>query len=344
MPDTHAPRAARRHGFTLIELLVVIAIIAILIALLLPAVQQAREAARRAQCRNNLKQMVLAMHNYESTYTVFPGLSGTSQYGFSVQARLLPYVDQANLQNLIDFDQPLMLGAGGAQSLNPIHAAVAGQVIPLFLCPSESEPPIFENPNTGENQFAGTNYVVCTGSAVDATYDTRAASNGMFWWGSATRFRDMTDGASNTLVMSESLMGNKQDGDGPTPIDPRRQMARYGGGGMGGPGEGFTGEPGHNPDLAAAAAGAAFRDGRGRSSWIWGREHLTSFNTYATPNSPVPDVHRNGFGWFAPRSLHVGGVHSALGDGSVRFIGDSIDLGIWRALGTRNGGEVIGDF
>jgi hypothetical protein len=148
------------------------------------------------------------------------------------------------------------------------------------LCPSESEQPIFQNPNTGENQFAGTNYVVCTGSAVDATYDTRFPSNGMFWWGSATRFRDMTDGASNTLVMSESLMGNKQDGDGPAPIDPRRQMARYGGGGMGAPGEGFTDEPGHNPDLAAAAAGASFRDGRGRSSWIWGREHLTSFNTY----------------------------------------------------------------
>jgi len=343
MGRTYQTRLVQNRGFTLIELLVVIAIIAILISLLLPAVQQVREAARRTQCKNNLKQIVLAMHNYESSYTVFPGLSSSSQFGFSVQARILPFVEQKNLQNLIDFDVPLMLGSGGSQSLNPIHAEVAGQPLPLFLCPSDSESPIFENNNTGASQFAGTNYVVCTGSGTNTNYDTRAATDGMFWWGSAGKFADMTDGSSNTLVISESLLGNKQDGAGSV-ADPERQMARYNGGGMGAPGEGFTGAPGHNPEITTAAAAAQNFDGRGRSSWIWGREHMTTFNTYMTPNNKVPDVHRNGLGWFSARSKHVGGVQSGLGDGSVRFVSENVDAATWQALGTKNGGEVIGQW
>jgi prepilin-type N-terminal cleavage/methylation domain-containing protein len=343
MIPSHQGAVNKHGGFTLIELLVVIAIIAILIALLLPAVQQVREAARRTQCKNNMKQIVLAMHNYESSYSVFPGLSSSSQFGFSVQARILPFVDQVNLQNLIDFDVPLMLGSGGSQSLNPIHAPVAGQALSLFLCPSDSESPIFQNNNTGAAQFAGTNYVVCTGSGTDTNYDTRAPTDGMFWWGSASKFRDMTDGSSNTLVISESLLGNQQDGVGSV-SDPDRQMARYNGGGMGAPGDGFTGPPGQNPDIAAAAAAAQNFDGRGRSSWIWGREHMTTFNTYMSPNNTVPDVHRNGLGWFSARSKHVGGVHSGLGDGSVRFVSDSIDASTWQALGTKNVGEIIGEW
>lgn len=333
----------RQHGFTLIELLVVIAIIAILIALLLPAVQQAREAARRVQCKNNLRQISLAIQSYAGDSTVLPGLSASSQYGFSVQARILPYVDQSNLQDMIDFDVPLMLGSGGRQSLNPAHADAAGTALALFLCPSEYLSPVFQNSSTGSAMFAGTNYVVCTGSGVDTNYDTRTETDGLFWWGSDSRFSHMTDGASNTLLLSESLLGDNSSGAGSV-RDPRRQMARYGGGGMGRPGLGFTGPPGQNPEIERAAAAAGNFDGRGRSSWIWGREHLTTFNTYMKPNSEFPDVHRNGFGWFAARSLHQGGVHTALGDGSVRFTSESIDRDVWRALGTKAGGEVIGGF
>jgi len=270
-------------------------------------------------------------------------LSASSAYGYSVHAKILPFVDQANLQNLIDFEVPLMLGSGGSQYLNPVNATVAGQVVPLFLCPSEPESPIFQNANTGSDQFAGTNYVICTGDGTGTNYDTRAQTNGMFFLGSASRFRDLTDGSTNTLILSESLMGNKLDGSGLV-TDPQRQMARYRGGGLGAAGEGFTSAPGHNPDIAAAAVAAGNYDGRGRSSWIWGREHLTTFNTYMTPNSKTPDVHRNGYGWFAARSMHIGGVHVGMGDASVRFVSDSIDLNLWRALGTKNGGEIIGEF
>jgi prepilin-type N-terminal cleavage/methylation domain-containing protein/prepilin-type processing-associated H-X9-DG protein len=334
-----------RRGFTLVELLVVIAIIGILVSLLLPAVQAAREAARRMSCSNNLRQLALASHNYQSTYGVFPGLSASSQYGFSVQARLLPYVEQGNLQELIDFREPLMNGAGGGQSLNPVHAAVARQALDLLLCPSDGHKPIYTGYSVSAGQaFAGTNYVACTGSGVDTTYDTRAETDGMFWWGSATTFKDMRDGSSNTVMFAESLLGLGQDTSGSQPEDPLRQMAQYPGGGMNAAGEGFSGSPGHNPDLTAAAAGVAKWTGFRCGAWIWGREHTSTFNTYAPPNMETPDVMRNGFGWFAARSFHPGGAQMALGDGSVRFVPNGVDLATWHALATRDRGEVIGRY
>ncbi|WP_164101016.1 DUF1559 family PulG-like putative transporter [Candidatus Laterigemmans baculatus] len=335
-------RKQKPKAFTLVELLVVIAIIGVLVGLLLPAVQAAREAARRMECTNNLKQFALALHNYESTFRVFPGLPDSSNYGFSVQARLLPFIEQKNLQDLIDFQQPLMLGSGGSQTLNPVHEMVAQQELALMLCPSDGYPATFTSYNSGV--FAGTNYVICSGSGVDHNYDTRARTDGMFWWGSATGFRDMTDGSSNTVVLSETLIGTGQDSSGPTPEVAERVMAKYPGGGMGPPGMGFTGAPGQNPDLAVAAMATGQWHGFRGGAWIWGREHTTTFNTYASPNFAFPDVMRNGFGWFAARSQHPGGANIALGDGSVRFVPDSIDLATWRGLGTRAGGEVLRDF
>ncbi len=336
-------RGQRRPAFTLVELLVVIAIIGILIGMLLPAVQQVREAARRTSCLNNMRQIALACLNFESARQRFPGLPETSQIGFSVQATILPFVDQGNLQNLIDFRQPLMLGSGGSQTLNPLHAQPAGEALSLFLCPSDGIDPFFQNANTGAATFAGNNYVVCTGDGTDTNFDTRAPTNGVFWQGSRTRFGQISDGASNTILYAESLIGDKSAGSGPV-TDPQRQMARYRGGGLAQPGDGFTGAPGQNPVIADAVAASGNFDGRGRSSWIWGREHMTTFNTYMAPNNSQPDVHRNGLGWFAARSRHPGGVNIGRGDGSATFISDSILLRTWRSLGTINGGEVVEPF
>ena len=336
-------RTRNSSAFTLVELLVVIAIIGILIGMLLPAVQQVREAARRTSCLNNLRQISLACLNFESANQRFPGLPETSQIGFSVHARILPMIDQGNLQGLIDFGVPLMLGSGGSQMLNPTHTQPAGEALPLFLCPSDGVDPFFQNANTGDATFAGNNYVVCTGDGTDTNYDTRARTNGVFWQGSRTTFGQISDGSSNTIIYSESLIGDKSAGSGEV-TDPDRQMARYRGGGLNDPGQGFSGAPGNNPVLAEAVAAAGNFDGRGRSSWIWGREHLISFNTYMLPNNGQPDIHRNGYGWFAARSKHSGGINVGRGDGSATFMSDSIDRQTWRALGTINGGEVIDSF
>lgn len=328
-----------------------IAIIGILVGLLLPAVQAAREAARRMQCSNNLKQLGLALHNYESAHRAFPGPAYSTSnasmvYGFSVQAFLLPYMEQGNLESLIDYRIPLYTGAQNNQQFNPAHAAVARQPLASFLCPSDGQEPIY---SVGTNTFAGTNYVVCTGSGTDKNYDSRVRTNGMFWRGSNTKFRDMTDGSSNTMVFSEALMGtgaNYSPGP-PSPATPHgRYMAAYPGGpgSMNGSGQGFNGAPGDNPDLLVAASGAAIWSGARCNAWIHGKDGDTGYNAYPSPNADAPDVVRNNWGFLAARSQHTGGVSTTLGDGSVHFISDSIDIGSWRALSTPAGGEVVNDF
>ena len=342
-------RSARRGGFTLIELLVVIAIIAILIALLLPAVQQAREAARRSQCKNNLKQLALAAHNYESTYTRFPsggngggkatGLAA-STYAFSMQARLLPSMEQAALQTLIDFRKPVLGGTPFGFN-NP----AAKVVVPVFLCPSDAANPTADlGFGTG---LAGTNYMGNSGTGISepgkAFYDPAFPTDGLFYFDSSTRFADITDGTSNTLLMAESLLGPGTDVT--APLSDLSQPYRVAASLSAGRSRVGTAPGGVSPMFTESdITGATGWKGDRGFPWIWAQASATLFNAYLGPNSKIPDGYSHNRGWFAARSLHAGGAQVSLVDGSVRFVSDSISMPIWRGLATRSGGEVLGEF
>lgn len=324
-----SPARRSQRGFTLIELLVVIAIIAILVSLLLPAVQQAREAARRTQCKNNLKQLALAAHNYADVHNSFPLQAGASLYGYSAQAQLLPFHEQGNLHGLINFAQPLTIGLAWNPQVNPAIAVVAGTRIPVLMCPSDAGNPMFTD-GFGFS-WAGGNYLVNGGSGTNLNYCS-GGNDGLFWRGSKTKFRDITDGTSNTAFMAETLFGNRQPAT-TTLVNPQRQMKRVG-----------LGASCVATAEAMEAATSTNFTGNRAGIWISSTGFHTLIQGYYPPNSRNPDFGNHGEVVSGPRSLHTGGAQLSLCDGSVRFVSENVDLVTFRNVFSRNDGQVIGEF
>ncbi|WP_373651841.1 DUF1559 domain-containing protein [Schlesneria sp. DSM 10557] len=335
----------KRRAFTLIELLVVIAIIAVLIALLLPAVQQAREAARRTQCKNNLKQLGLALHNYESTHSTFPpNLVPGGNYAYSagnwgVLAYLSPYIDQANLYNLMNLNAPTYAATAPYDIADPNNQIAAGTIIPSFLCPSDKSKSL--GGAYGVAALGPSNYCGNQGSGVYASGNgSPYNSDGVMFANSKVRIADISDGTSNTACMSESILGEgATNSAGPVPPNGAQKSYAY-----------LT-TYGTVDDAACASASMWNVQTLRQFLWFSGEIRNTSYNHYYTPNSKNWDCITNSaaagytaVGWKAARSMHVGGTHLLMCDGSGRFVSDSIDAQLWRGIGSRNGGEIIGEF
>ncbi len=320
--------ASRRQlrAFTLIELLVVIAIIAVLIALLLPAVQQAREAARRSQCKNNLKQLGLAFHNYHDTYTAlmpgaFPPAAGDASYRMGWAARLFPFIDQSTRLNAMS-----QFNANPLTKLQPWRNDTAPHnganeiwgPVPTLSCPSSPQgdraSDTIDAAAPYKAQQGALHYRASTGSFDDVvmpasgTADRRHANSGLIFPMSKIRFSDATDGLSNTILLGETSTSQY------FPTD----TIKRGWGGL--------------------------------ISWTWGMYYYSGTPVeWMTLDSKMVRYPINYRGSFAAgetpySSPHVGGAQFLLGDGSVRFIGENIALVVLQSLATRAGNETLGEF
>ncbi len=341
----HVPR--RPAGFTLIELLVVIAIIAVLIALLLPAVQSAREAARRIQCTNNLKQLGLALHNYNGALGSFPsggmvapltnwwvaqGLTWPGHFRYSVFTMIMPFMEQTNGFNSMNFLIPLydLNGDDMPQNTTVYSMQTAG-----LLCPSDIRNTIeieFEQPC---NYAANSGNGLPGGFSLPASYGT---PNGPFYSNSGTTIANVTDGTSNTAFVGESIIGSNSNvppaANAPNPQEIMVQCAS----GITDFASTFTYIP---LTTAECSSSTNYRWDR-QTNWIDSDYRHTLYDHYLTPNSTTYDCLRGPMhGWRTSRSRHPGGVNILFVDGSCHFIKNTINLGAWQAVATVAGGEIV---
>ncbi|MCO8121297.1 DUF1559 domain-containing protein [Stieleria sp. TO1_6] len=337
---------ARTSGFTLVELLVVIAIIGILVGLLLPAVQAARSAARRMSCSNNMKQVSLALQNYHSAFKRFPGIGDAIDNGWSVQSQLLPYAEQSGLHDLINYGAGLGRAAS-AEGFNSPNDQAAATVVPFFICPSddvEAKKVVVytRGRNSYEWEHAGLNYAVNVGTGTDNFVDYGDKTDGLFWRNSSTRFRDILDGTSTTIVLAETLKGDGFD-QSTVPYQVSHKFVANGSGRDVEDMRAFRDSVMATDPLTFVASQTSWSGTRG-ANWISGfGSSGGSINGWYTPNHPLPDLSIRAYQATGPRSNHTGGVMISMADGSVHFITDSIELETYRSLWTTKGREVIGE-
>lgn len=330
-------RPLHRQAFTLVELLVVIAIIGVLVALLLPAVQAAREAARRSQCTNHFKQFGLALHNHHDTYGTFPA-RGTFGGGWheriNANVVLLPFLEQGPLYDQATADKTTPAWTGGG------WRAVQ---VPMFLCPS-SPPAINEG-------FGLTTYMYCIGDSLSVMNGSNQVGprdqenlRGVFGLRKGRRFASITDGTSNTILMSERALGS----------DAARVKT-----GFATNVSGFQTSP---RTCQQQASGDRYQNSTVAVTgyrWIDRRIPFVGFQTVLPPNSPSclsEGNHDSQYMLASATSFHPGGVNVLMGDGSVRFVSETVDAGdpnaapnlsghstygVWGAMGTMNGGETV---
>ncbi|WP_437187549.1 DUF1559 domain-containing protein [Planctomicrobium sp. SH668] len=338
----------RKRGFTLIELLVVIAIIAVLIALLLPAVQQAREAARRSQCKNNLKQLMIAVHNYHDTHSIFPSEcyapNGATWEGYSPHVMILPFIEQTPLFQMF---QTTYLNVGVQSNVVRNGSQGDAQVkskLPAFLCPSDSAQ-LWTSPNSyafsiGPGFMWGVGAVDRIGvfSSISAPENSNPP----------TRMSDILDGTSNTIGISEITIGSGQTADlglGVTGVDGANDSWSP---------VTFPSQSVVQAQLNSCAASTNYLNndaGNGGSAWYWSSPGVTLFNSIWAPNAKVRNCSNHCSGCYMDgrsavpaRSRHTGGVHAAMMDGGVRFVSDNVDLVTWQRIAGRAEGGVAGEF
>jgi len=316
------------YGFTLIELLVVIAIIAVLVALLLPAVQQAREAARRSSCKNNLKQIGVALHNYHDTFNVLPpgyiarGVSATDNAasetgpGFAWGTMLLPMLERPAVYDGLNFN----LNATHVDNIDS-----ARTILPTFLCPSDPAPPTFTvNDGTDDFELASANYVGVFGYGNITMTPGQPMGKGVFYRNSNTNFRDVTDGTSNTMLVGErTYQHDFVEALAATPANSTWYAAI----------PGVVRSAGMADPMMTDAQGSLVLGHVGQPAMTMPMPMMAMHHTPNTTNHIVN---------FS--SPHQGGIQFLMADGSVHFLNENVYYDTFRYLGERADGEVLAEF